>query len=310
MSASGSKSAVLAALGANGGIAAMKFVAFAMTGSAALLAEAVHSVADTGNQALLLLGGHRAAREPNEEHPFGHGRERYFWAFVVAIVLFALGGLFALYEGFEKLRHPHPLEAPAWAIGTLLAAIACESFSFFVAIRVASPMRRGRPWSSFVRRSKDPEIAVVLLEDLGALLGLALALAGVFLALYVDPVFDGLATLAIGGLLFAIALVLMTEMKSLLIGESADSLVREEILAALRGTPEVETVIHSRTLQLGPEEILLAAKVALAPELDTGGVARAIDAAEARVRAAVPAVRWIFLEPDLLRSSRSATDHS
>lgn len=301
MASGGSRSAVLAALLANGGISISKFVAWIFTGSTAMLAEAVHSVADTGNQALLLWGGKRSQRATSAEHPFGYGRERYFWAFVVAIVLFALGGLFALYEGVDKLAHPHPLTSPAWAIGTLVGAIVLELLSFRTAIRVAQPMRRGRSWMQFVRGSKDPDIAVVLLEDLGALLGLVIALVGVFLALTVSPIFDGIATLTIGALLFGIAIVLMIEMKSLLIGEAADEFHRLAITAALVEAPEIERVIHSRTMHLGPEEILLAAKLQFAKDLSVTAIAHAIDAAEARVRAAVPIVKLIYLEPDLWR---------
>jgi cation diffusion facilitator family transporter len=301
----GSRSAVIAALLANGSISVMKFVGWFFTGSTAMLAEGVHSVADTGNQALLLLGSSRAQRKESELHPFGYGRERYFWAFVVAIVLFALGGLFALYEGIEKIAHPHPLESPGWAIGILIGAIVLELLSFRTAIRVAQPMRRGRSWVEFVRRSKDPDIAVVLLEDLGAMLGLVVALVGVLLALFVHPLFDGIGTLAIGVLLFAIAVVLMIEMKSLLIGEGAEPEDRRAIEEALVAAPEVRRVIHYRTMHLGPEEILLAAKVELAETLSFAAIAEAIDAAEARVRAAVPAVDLIYLEPDLHRPGKA-----
>jgi cation diffusion facilitator family transporter len=301
----GSRSAVIAALLANSGIAVMKFVGWLFTGSGAMLAEGVHSVADAGNQALLLLGGCRAQRADSAEHPFGYGRERYFWAFVVAIVLFALGGLFALYEGFAKLAHPHPLEAPAWAIGILAGAIVLEFFSFRTAVLVAQPMRRGRSWPEFVLSSKDPDIAVVLLEDLGAMLGLVLALVGVLLALYVDPIFDGVGTLAIGILLFAIAVLLMIEMKSLLIGEAANEEDRRAIEGAVTGTPRVRRLIHYRTMHLGPEEILLGAKIELDPSLDAAAIAAAIDAAEARIRAAVPAVDLIYLEPDLHRPGKA-----
>ncbi|MBL8900831.1 MAG: cation transporter [Planctomycetes bacterium] len=288
-------------MAANGGISVMKFVGWFFTGSASMLAEAVHSVADTGNQALLLWGGSRAQRKDSEEHPFGYGRERYFWAFVVAIVLFALGGLFALYEGIEKLAHPHPLESPGWAIGILGVAIVLEFLSFRTALVIAEPMRKGRTWTQFVRTSKDPDIAVVLLEDLGAMLGLVIALVGVLLALWVDPLFDGIGTLAIGVLLFAIAVVLMMEMKSLLIGEAADPLDRRAIEEALVGTDGIRRVIHFRTMHLGPEEILLAAKVELEHALTLAEIAAAIDVAEAKVRAAVPSVARIYLEPDLYR---------
>lgn len=295
--ASGSRRAVVAALFANAGIAVLKFVAFAMTGASSMLAEGVHSVADTGNQALLLLGDRAARRRATEEHPFGYGRERYFWAFVVSIVLFALGSLFACYEGLEKLRHPHPVESPGWAIGVLLGGIVFEGASMAVAVRMANPMRQGLGWIPFIRHSKNPEIAVVLLEDLGALAGLVLALAGVVLAWRVAPVFDAVATLAIGGLLGLIAAVLMVEMKSLLIGEAAAPRVREAIRAALESAPGIRRLRHMRTMHLGPEEVLVAARVELEPGLASPVVARVLDEAEARLREAVPLARVVYLEP-------------
>ena len=295
--ASGSRRAVVAALCANAGIAVLKFIAFAMTGASSMLAEGVHSVADTGNQALLLLGDRAARRQATEQHPFGYGRERYFWAFVVSIVLFALGSLFACYEGLEKLRHPHPVEAPGWAIGVLLGGILFEGTSMAVAVRTANPMRRGLGWIPFIRHSKHPEIAVVLLEDLGALTGLVLALAGVLLAWRVAPVFDAVATLAIGGLLGLIAAVLMVEMKSLLIGEAAAPRVREAIRATLEDAPGIRRLLHMRTMHLGPDEVLVAARVELDPGLASPAVARALDEAEARLREAVPVARVVYLEP-------------
>lgn len=300
----GSRRAIVAAFLANLGIAAAKFVAWLATGASSMLAEAVHSLADTGNQALLFLGAARARRDPTPEHPFGYGRERYFWAFVVALVLFSIGSLFALYEGVSKLRHPHAIESPGWALGVLLAAIALESFSLRTAVREARPLREGRSWWEFVRRAKSPELPVVLLEDVGALLGLLFALAGVGLAVALDDTrFDAWGTIAIGSLLGAIAIVLAVEMKSLLIGESAAADRRREILAALEGAPAVKRVIHMRTLHIGPDELLLAAKLELDAALDFAGVAAAIDAAEAAVRARVPEARMIYLEPDVHRPS-------
>ncbi len=297
--ASGSRRAVIAALCANAGIAALKFAAFAITGASSMLAEGVHSVADTGNQALLLLGERAARRRATEQHPFGYGRERYFWAFVVSIVLFALGSLFACYEGLEKLRHPHPLEAPGWALGVLLGGVLFEGASMAVALRTAAPMRQGLDWVSFIRHSKNPEIAVVLLEDLGALAGLLLALAGILLAWRVAPVFDALATLAIGGLLGLIAAVLMIEMKSLLIGEAAAPRVQRAIREAIEGAPGIRRLLHMRTLHLGPDEVLVAARVELEPGLAGPAVARALDEAEARLREAVPLARVVYLEPEI-----------
>ncbi|MGI8681778.1 MAG: cation diffusion facilitator family transporter [Mycobacteriales bacterium] len=303
MSASGGKAAVVAALLANAGIAVSKFVAFAFTGSSSMLAESVHSVADTGNQGLLLLGGRRAEREADEQHPFGYGMDRYFYAFVVALVLFSVGALFALYEGYEKLRHPHELESPLVAIGVLLVAMALEAFSFRTAYRESVKVKpAGMSWPGFIRHSKNPELPVVLLEDTAALLGLIFALAGVSLTLLFDePRWDGVGTLAIGVLLGAVAFVLAVEMKSLLIGEAASPPDVEAIRTALVDG-EVTRVIHLRTVHIGPEEVLVAAKVAFRPDADMADVARGINAAEARVRAAVPLVSLMYLEPDLYRA--------
>ena len=246
---------------ANLGIALAKFAAWFATGAAAMLAEAVHSLADTGNQGLLLLGVARARRAPDAEHPFGYGAERYFWAFVVSMVLFLAGGLFAIWEGLDKLRHPHAISSPGWAIGVLLVGIALEILSFRTAIAASSQLRGGASWWSFIRRSKNPELPVVLLEDLGALLGLSIALAGVSLAaLLGDPRFDAAGSIAIGALLGVIAAVLASEMQSLLIGESASSRDRTAIRSAIESAPCVRCLIHLQTLHLGPEELLVGAK--------------------------------------------------
>jgi cation diffusion facilitator family transporter len=303
----GSRRAIIAAFLANLGIAIAKFVGFAITGAASMLAEAIHSVADTGNQGLLFFGGTRGQQAPTAEHPFGYGRERYFWAFVVSVVLFTVGGLFALYEGVEKLRHPHELESPAVAFVILGVAIVLEAFSFRTAIREANHVRGDQSWWAFVRRSKSPELPVVVLEDLGAMVGLLFALAGVTLATVTDePRYDAAGSLAIGALLVVIAIVLAIEMRSLLIGESASPKVQAEIVAAIEGTPEVRRIIHLRTLHLGPDELLVAAKLDLdAPSVDA--VAQTINVIEARVRAAAPIARVIYLEPDLYRSADVTT---
>ncbi len=304
MSASGGTRAIVAALAANLGIAVSKFVAFAFTGSSSMAAEGVHSLADSGNQVLLLVGGRRARRAADEEHPFGYGRSRYIYAFVVSIVLFSVGGLFAVYEGVHKLLHPEPLTSPQWAIGVLLVSIALESFSLRTAVRESNPMRAGRPWLAFVRRAKSPELPVVLLEDTGALVGLALALVGVSLAAVTgNGRWDGLGSLSIGLLLVVIAVFLAMEMNSLLIGEAALPDEVAAIRSALEATPEVLRVIHLRTLHLGPDEILVGAKVAVAHDDTAAAVARAIDAAERRVRSAVPTATVIYLEPDIDRGA-------
>ena len=303
MSAGGGGGAIVAALGANLAIAVAKLVGFLVTGSSSLLAEAVHSFADSGNQVLLLVGGRRARREADERHPFGYGRDRYFYAFVVALVLFSLGALFAGYEGVDKIRHPHAIDTPAVAVAILLFAIAAESFSFRTAVKEAGPLRGDASWVQYVRRAKAPELPVVLLEDLAALVGLLLALVGVGLALVTgEPRWDGVGTLAIGVLLGIVALVLAVEMKGLLIGEAASRPAVEAIRAALVDGTTVLRVIHLKTLHLGPDELLVAAKIALAPELGLPAVAQAIDDAEARVRRVEPLARQMYLEPDLDRT--------
>ena len=297
----GSRRAIIAALLANLGIAVSKVVAFLLTRSASLLAEAIHSFADTGNQALLIFGGKRAQRAADDEHPFGHGSERYFWAFMVALVLFTLGGLFAIFEGIEKLRHPHELDSPIIAVIVLVIAIVLESFSLRTAVREATPSRHGRSWRRFIRETRNPELPVVLLEDLGALTGLVLALVGVGLAWTThEPRWDALGSIAIGSLLCVIAIVLAIEMKSLLIGESADPEAVTAVRTAILAGPEARSIIHMRTLHLGPEEILIAAKVEMTAD-DLASIAAGIDAIEARVRTAVPDATIIYLEPDLLR---------
>ncbi|MFJ6214614.1 cation diffusion facilitator family transporter [Streptomyces sp. NPDC092296] len=307
MSAAGGTKAIVAALSANLAIAASKFVAFVVTGSSSMLAEAVHSVADSGNQCLLLLGGKRARRAATEEHPFGYGRERYVFGFLVSIVLFSVGGMFAVYEGYEKIRHPHPLDSWYWAVGVLVFAVVAEGFSFRTAVKESNLTRGSLGWHQFIRRAKAPELPVVLLEDFGALIGLVLALLGVGLAIITgDGVWDGAGTLCIGILLIVIALVLAVETKSLLLGESATRETVAEIRTALVDHDTVVDVIHMRTLHLGPEELLVAAKIAVRHDDTAADVAQAIDAAEERIRRAVPIARVIYLEPDVYSAEKAA----
>ncbi|KAA1423336.1 cation diffusion facilitator family transporter [Mumia zhuanghuii] len=305
MSAHGGNRAIIAALSANLGIALTKFLAFLLTGASSMLAEAVHSVADSGNQALLLLGGRRARREADERHPFGYGRERYIYAFIVSIVLFSVGGLFALYEAWHKWEHPEPIDSWQWVpIAVLLAAMAMEGYSFRTAIHESNAVRGGESWVSFVRNAKSPELPVVLLEDFGALIGLLLALFGVSLTLVTDDGrWDAAGTAGIGLLLVSIAVVLAVETKSLLLGESATRRDVDAIRAAIVG-PGVPSVIHLRTLHLGPEELLVAAKIEVDATESAAEIAAAIDGAEARIRAAVPIAQVIYLEPDLRRAVR------
>ncbi|KQR93964.1 MULTISPECIES: cation diffusion facilitator family transporter [Microbacterium] len=304
MSASGGNRAVIAALLANLGIALTKFLAWAFSGSASMLAEAIHSLADSGNQLLLLFGGRQARRRADAEHPFGYGRERYVYAFVVAIILFSIGGLFSVIEGIDKLQHPHELENLWLPLVVLLLAIGLESFSLRTAIRESNHHRAaGESWFGFIRHAKAPELPVVLLEDVAALTGLVFALFGVGLSgLTGNPVFDALGTLLIGLLLIAVAIVLGIETKSLLVGEGARPADQRAIEAAITGGGEISHLIHIKTLYLGPDELLVAAKLGFAADLPLARVASDIDAIEARIRAAVPIARVIYLEPDLYRA--------
>jgi cation diffusion facilitator family transporter len=298
----GGTTAILAALAANLGIAIAKFVAFAVTGASSMLAEAIHSLADSGNQVLLLVGGNRAKRAATPEHPFGFGRDRYIYAFIVSIVLFSVGGLFAVYEGVHKLQHPEAVQSPAWALGVLVVAIFLEGFSLRTAVKETAAVKSPREsYWRFIRTARAPELPVVLLEDTAALLGLVLALLGVgAAALTGNGVYDGLGTVAIGLLLLVVAVILAVETKSLLLGESATPEDQNKIVTALEAGQF--SVIHIRTMHLGPEEILVAAKIAIAHDDTAAGIARGIDEAERRIRDAVPAARMIFLEPDLRRS--------
>jgi cation diffusion facilitator family transporter len=307
VSTSGGSKAVVAALGANVSIAVAKFVAWGISGSSSMLAEGVHSLADSGNQILLLIGGRKAQRAADEEHPFGYGRERYVFGFLVSMVLFTIGGLFAVYEGIEKIVHPHALDDWYWPVGVLLFAVCAEGYSFRTAVGESKHSKGAQSWVAFIRTAKAPELPVVLFEDFGALIGLALALVGVVLAVVThDGVWDGAGTLAIGVLLVCIALVLAVETKSLLLGEAAAPAVVAGIRKALVDGDLVTRVIHMRTLHLGPEELLVAAKIAVRPEATALDIASAINKAEARVRAAYPVARAIYLEPDIYSVAEAA----
>ena len=309
MSAEGGTKAIVAALGANLGIAVSKFVAYVFTGSSSMLAESIHSVADSGNQALLLLGKKRSERGRTAEHPFGFGRERYFYAFIVALVLFTVGSMFSLYEGIHKIQHPEDLRSPGWAFGVLIVAIILESFSFRTAIVESNRIRGEQTWVQFIRKAKSPELPVVLLEDLGALVGLILALGGVTLAVVTgDPVWDGIGTVCIGVLLGLIAVVLAFETKSLLLGEGAGPEVEKGITEAVETVPEVDRVIHLRTQYIGPDELLVTAKIAVHHDDTAAEVAKAIDAAEGKIRAMLPVAKLIYLEPDLYRAQQAVED--
>jgi len=311
MSVEGGTRAIVAALAANIGIAITKFVAFLLTGSSSMLAESVHSVADSGNQALLLIGGKKSRRAATPAHPFGFGRERYVYAFVVSIVLFSVGGLFALYEAWHKFQHPEPITGRWWWVPlvVLIIAMAMEGFSLHTAVTESNQVRGDRSWIAFIRTAKAPELPVVLLEDAAALLGLVFALFAVGMTLVTgNGLWDALGTAMIGTLLVLVAIVLAVEMKSLLVGEAATVDQERAIKAALEGDHEspVERVIHLRTLHLGPEELLVCAKLAVGRADFAYQVAAAIDAAEQRARESVPGLQLvIYLEPDI---DRGATD--
>jgi cation diffusion facilitator family transporter len=308
VSTEGGTKAILAALAANLGIAVTKFVAFALTGSSSMLAEAIHSVADSGNQGLLLLGGRQSQRGATARHPFGYGRERYIYAFIVAVVLFFVGGVFALYEAWHKIGEPEAIHSWQWVpVAVLVAAIVMEGLSFRTALGETRKIKGKATWVQFIRRAKEPELPVILLEDFAALIGLVLALFGVGMTLITgNGVWDGIGTAAIGALLIAVAAILAVEMKSLLIGEAATPEQVDAIERAITDGPEVERVIHMRTVHLGPDELLVAAKIAVRHNETAAEIARGIDAAEARVRASVAIARVIYLEPDIYRTSEAA----
>ena len=309
MSSSGGTTAIVAALAANLGIAVTKFIAYALTGSSSMLAEAIHSVADSGNQALLLVGGRRARRDATPKHPFGYGRERYIYAFIVSIVLFSVGGLFALYEAYHKIRHPEAIHSWKWVpVVVLVVAIGLESYSFMTAIKESNHTRGKVTWVNFVRRAKAPELPVVLLEDTGALIGLVFALFGVVLTLITgNGVWDGIGTGAIGFLLVAIAVILAIETKSLLIGEGANPEDVRKIEKAILAGDGIERIIHMKTLHLGPEELLVAVKIAVPRAERADDLAEHIDETEVRIREAVPIARVIYIEPDIYRERKTPT---
>lgn len=298
----GTKSVVAALIG-NSCIAVAKFVGFLITRSSSMLAESIHSVADAGNQALLLWGGKAAQKDADEEHQFGYGRERYFWSFVVALVLFALGSAFATYEGIKKIRDPHEIDSFGIALGILAIAICIEAWTFRTAIVESIPLKGNLTWWQFIRRSRTPELPVVLLEDFGAMAGLVIAFVAISISQVFDaPIWDGIGTLSIGLLLGVIAIILVIEMRSLLIGEGARPGEMAKIRDAVANAPHVNHVIHLKTQHLGPEELLVGAKLAFDSNLSVSELADAVDGVESAIRAQVPYARPIYIEPDLLRN--------
>jgi len=299
MSTEGGTKAVIAALIANTGIAISKFVAFAITGSTSMLSEAIHSVADSLNQVLLLIGGKRSRRVPDEQYQFGYGRLRYVYGFLVAIVLFMIGGIYSLYEGWHKWSHPEPVTDYWVAIGVLSIAILLEMFSFQTAIIETNKVRGNRSFAKFVKDARQPELPVILLEDFGALIGLVFALVGVSAAVITgDGKWDGLGAMAIGSLLIVISMILVREMSGMLVGESALPEEYDAVRVALESAPIVERVIHLRTLHVGPDALLVAAKIGITPTQSAQDIVQGIDEAERLLRIAVPSAQYVFLEPD------------
>lgn len=303
MSTEGGQKAVIAALMANVGIAISKFIAFFFTGSSSMLSEAIHSVADSSNQVLLLIGNKRSQKPADEKHPFGYGRRRFLYGFIVAVVLFLIGGLFSLYEGLHKWQHPEPLNDWWIAVLVLLIAIGLEAFSFRTALHEANKARGDKSLANFVKDARQPELPVILLEDAGALVGLVFALVGVGMAVITgDGRWDAVGAMAVGTLLVVIAIFLAMEMAAMLVGESALPEEVAAIRAALESAPLVERVIHLRTVHVGPDELLVGAKIAISHSETAAGIAAGIDEAERALRAAVPTARYVFLEPDLDRA--------
>jgi cation diffusion facilitator family transporter len=300
MSTEGGKKAIIAALMANIGIAISKFIAFFFTGSSSMLSEAIHSVADSSNQVLLLVGNKRSQKPADEKHPFGYGRRRFVYGFIVAVVLFLIGGLFSLYEGLHKWQDPEPLNDWWIAVLVLVIAIGLETVSFRTALREANKSRGKRSLANFIKDSRQPELPVILLEDAGALLGLVFALVGVGMAVITgDGRWDAVGAMAVGTLLVVIAIFLAMEMATMLIGESALPEEVAAIRAALESAPLVERVIHLRTVHMGPDELLVAAKIAIRQSETAAGIAAGINEAERALRAAVPTALYVFIEPDL-----------
>jgi cation diffusion facilitator family transporter len=293
--------AVVAALAANLGIAIAKFAAFLITGSASMLAESVHSLADTGNEALLLIGRGRSRRARTAEHPFGFGRERYFYGFVVAVMLFTVGAVFSIYDGIHKILDPGELESPVVAYAVLALSMVLEGLSLRTAIHEANEVRqKGHGWRQFVHVTKTPELPVVLLEDSAALIGLFFAFLGVLLSeLTGHTEWDGVGSVGIGLLLACAAFIVGYETKSLLIGESATDEQSAQIVTAIESGPEKFRLIHLRTSHIGPETLLVAAKVGVAGDQTAADLAAGIDATEKRIRAVVPIAETIYLEPDI-----------
>jgi cation diffusion facilitator family transporter len=291
--------AVLYALGANAAIAVSKYAAAAVTGSGAMMAEAVHSTADCGNQLLLLLGLKRSKKPPSDHYPLGYGKETYFWSFLVAIMLFSVGGLFSIYEGWHKLHQPEPLSRPFIALGVLAFGIVAESFSMWGCLREVNAMRGEQNLWQWFRTSRNAELVVIFGEDLAALVGLTLAFGAVLLAMVTGNVmWDALGGIAIGALLIVVAVLVGIEVKALLIGEGVEPRVRREMVDFLSGQAAVAQVLNVITLHMG-SDVLVAVKARMKPQGSEEALVRAINATEVAFRQRFPSVQWVFFEPDV-----------
>jgi cation diffusion facilitator family transporter len=287
------------ALGANFAIFVSKLVAALMTGSGSMLAEAVHSLADCANQGLLLIGIRIAKRAPTAEHPLGYGMVVYFWSFLVALLLFSVGGVFSFYEGFHKLEQPEPLRMPWVAVGVLVFGIVAESFSMWGCLREVNKSRDDKSLWRWFRESRQSELIVVFGEDLAALLGLGIALIAVVATMLSgNPLFDAWGSIAIGVLLCVIAVFVAREVASLLVGKSAGVSVRQAIAEFVRAQPDVECVFNLITLQLGPD-IMVATKAQMRGDLSGRELIEAINRVEKAMKAQFPEIRWSFFEPDI-----------
>ena len=299
MAGADSARAVFFALGANAAIAAAKYAAAGITGSGSMMAEAVHSTADCGNQLLLLLGLRRSRRPPDREHPLGFGKETYFWSFIVAIMLFSMGGLFSIYEGAHKLALLEPLSHPLVALGVLAFSIAMESASMAGAMREVNKMRGGASLRSWFHATRNSELAVVFAEDLAALVGLVLAFLAVLAAWLLDnPLYDALGSLAIGALLVVVAIIVGVQVKQLLVGQGVEPGVRQAMVEHFEADPGVEAVLELLTLHMGAE-VMVAVKARMREHSSQAALIDAINDAEASFKARFPQARWIFFEPDV-----------
>jgi cation diffusion facilitator family transporter len=293
--------AIVAAITANVGLAAAKLIGFALTGSASMLAEACHSIADTSNQGLLLIGRARSRRQESPHHPFGYGAERFFWAFLVSVLLLVGGAFVAIFKGVRSVIDPQPVEHLPWALGILGVALLLDGTSLLIATRSA-PRRRREGWLAYIRRTKHPEVPVILLEDTTSVTGVLVALLALGLtAVTGNPVWDGVGSIVIGLLLTAMALILARETQSLLIGEAALPETEAKVRAAMLEDEAVDDLVYLRTLHLGPDELFVEAKVRMDPDLRVRDVALAIDRIENRVRRRAPQARIISIEPDIPR---------